>query len=145
MLKKIKVAAAACLLIMSLSTPLKAEAVEVTSPFGWRIHPITGESQFHTGIDIAAETGSAIPALWSGEVVLAGEYQGYGLTVVLHHGGGKYTLYGHASAIMVRTGQTVEQGAIIALVGNTGVSTGPHLHLSYVVGGQYRDPMTIWR
>ena len=144
-MKKIKIAAAACLLVMNLSTPLKAEAVEVTSPFGWRIHPITGESQFHTGIDIAAETGSAIPALWSGEVVLAGEYQGYGLTVVLHHGGGKYTLYGHASAIMVRTGQTVEQGAIIALVGNTGVSTGPHLHLSYVVGGQYRDPMTIWR
>lgn len=145
MLKKTKIVAAVGLIALGLCLPLKAEAVEVTSPFGWRTHPITGESQFHTGIDIAAETGTQIPALWSGEVVLAGEYQGYGLTVVLHHGGGKYTLYGHASAIMVKTGQTVEQGTIIGLVGSTGVSTGPHLHLSYVVGGQYRDPMTIWR
>lgn len=116
----------------------------VTSPLGWREHPITHEWTFHNGIDIAADTGDGIPALWDGQVVYAGWYDGYGNTVILSHGNTLYTLYGHCSQLYVTVGEAVEAGQIIAAVGSTGLSTGPHLHLSVWQNDQYIDPITLW-
>lgn len=122
-----------------------AEALNVTSPFGWRVHPITGEYSFHRGIDIGAEYGEAIQAIWPGEVLFAGLWDGYGNAVVIYHGGTVYTLYAHCSALSVRTGARVTQGQVIASVGSTGNSTGPHVHLELWRDNQYVDPLTIWK
>ncbi len=129
---------------MALFCPMTSYAMTITSPFGWRIHPISGERSFHTGIDIAGDMGAPIPAVWEGQVTFAGWYGGYGNVVVLYHGGTTYTLYGHCSQIYVQVGQTVKQSDTIAAVGSTGNSTGPHVHLEYVKDGQYVDPMKIW-
>lgn len=101
----------------------------VTSPFGWRVHPIFGTRRLHTGIDFGAPAGVKIRACDSGVVVSAGWRGGYGKAVLVDHGRGLVTLYGHASAYYVRAGQHVKKGQIIAAVGSTGQSTGPHLHL----------------
>lgn len=137
---------AVCILsvLICLSISSQAYAMTITSPFGWREHPITGEEKFHNGIDIAAEEGAPIPAVWQGQVTYASWYEGFGNTVILYHGGGYYTLYGHCSQLLVNVGEEVGQGQIIALVGSTGISTGPHLHLSLVVNQEYIDPMLIW-
>lgn len=119
-------------------------AYTVTSPFGWRIHPVRNRMEFHTGIDISMSYGSAIPALFDGEVVWAATRDGYGNTVILHHFDDTYTLYGHCATICVVTGQEVKAGETIAFVGNSGVSTGPHLHLEYWVHNHYVNPMVIW-
>jgi murein DD-endopeptidase MepM/ murein hydrolase activator NlpD len=98
--------------------------IRITSCYGSRS---TGQ---HMGIDFAAPTGTPIVAVGSGKIVQAGwRYQGLGYSVVIDHGGGQMTLYGHASKILVRTGQKVSAGSKIALVGSTGHSTGPHVHL----------------
>lgn len=121
-------------------------AFTVTSEFGWRTHPISGdESTFHSGIDLAADEGTPITAIWSGQVIFAGEYDGYGNMVLIDHGNARYTLYGHCSEIYVEPGSVVEQGQIIAAVGSTGYSTGPHLHLELWENGQYVDPRVIWQ
>lgn len=120
-------------------------AMHITSPFGSRIHPITGTSSFHNGIDIAADEGTPIPALWAGQVTYAAWYDGFGNTVILSHSEGSYTLYGHCSRLLVNAGENVEQGQNIALVGSTGNSTGPHLHLSLIRNREYVDPMIIWQ
>lgn len=122
-----------------------ALAFTVTSEFGWRNHPITGEWKFHSGIDIAADSGDPIPALWDGQVVYADWYSGYGNCVILAHENATYTLYGHCSQLFVRPGESIKQGQVIAAVGSTGDSTGPHLHLSLIVNNQWVDPMTIWQ
>lgn len=101
----------------------------ITSLFGWRIHPITGDRRFHAGTDFGAEMGTPVVAAYSGSVAIADLMGGYGLAVVLdHQKSGQQTLYAHLSEILVQPGQVVEQGTIIGLVGNTGNSTGPHLH-----------------
>jgi len=100
----------------------------ISSAFGWRNHPITGDRRFHTGIDLAADMGTPILAAYSGQVEIADRVGGYGLTVVLNHNSAQQTLYGHMSEILVRPGQWVERGTVIGRVGNTGNSTGPHLH-----------------
>jgi murein DD-endopeptidase MepM/ murein hydrolase activator NlpD len=104
-------------------------AVPFTSGFGWRIHPVSGESRFHQGVDLGAALGTPVVATLSGKVVLADWVGGYGMTVVIaHNNGTQETLYGHLSEILVRPGDQVEQGTIIGRVGSTGLSTGPHLH-----------------
>ncbi len=100
----------------------------ISSIFGWREHPLTGDRSFHSGVDLAAATGTPVLAAYSGQVEIADSVGGYGLTVVLNHNSAQQTLYGHMSEIFVRPGQWVERGSVIGRVGNTGNSTGPHLH-----------------
>lgn len=103
--------------------------VPITSVFGWRLHPISGEWRFHSGTDLGADMGTPVLAAFAGKVTIADFMGGYGLTVVLEHPeAAQETLYAHLSQILVRPGDTVEQGAVIGLVGSTGNSTGPHLH-----------------
>jgi murein DD-endopeptidase MepM/ murein hydrolase activator NlpD len=113
----------------------------LTSYFGRRNLGL-GTSTFHRGLDIAAPTGSTIVAARSGTVTFAGwSTQGYGNLVKIRHAGGAETWYAHASRILVRVGQGVSQGEPIALVGSTGISTGPHLHLEIHVSGRAIDPL----
>jgi murein DD-endopeptidase MepM/ murein hydrolase activator NlpD len=111
-----------------------------SSPFGWRIHPILGYRRFHAGLDFAASYGSTIRAADSGTVIFAGWYGGYGRAVIINHGNGMTTLYGHTSELYVSEGQTVERGQAIAAVGSTGFSTGPHLHFEVRRNGTPVDP-----
>lgn len=113
----------------------------VTSSYGPRIHPIKGQVGFHTGVDIGAGYGTPIKAAASGTVVVAGWVSGYGKTVIIDHGNGEQTLYGHTSSYNVSAGQTVKQGEVIAHVGSTGNSTGPHLHWEIRKNGQHVSPM----
>jgi murein DD-endopeptidase MepM/ murein hydrolase activator NlpD len=105
-----------------------AVASPITSLFGWRIHPITGNQRFHAGIDLGAPTGTPVLAAAKGQVATADWLGGYGKTVILSHGSAQQTLYGHLSEIFVQPGQWVEPGMVIGQVGSTGNSTGPHLH-----------------
>jgi murein DD-endopeptidase MepM/ murein hydrolase activator NlpD len=100
----------------------------ITSLFGWRVHPITGNRRFHAGTDLGAPAGTPILAAARGQVTSAGWQGGYGLTVILNHTTAQQTLYAHMSEILVQPGQVVEQGMVIGRVGSTGNSTGPHLH-----------------
>ena len=100
----------------------------VTSGFGFRDHPITGDHRFHTGVDLRAAEGAPIRAAAEGVVKSAGRRGGYGNAVEIDHGDGTSTLYAHASALLVKPGQRVAQGEPVALVGQTGQATGPHLH-----------------
>ena len=113
----------------------------ITSPFGPRRHPIFHTVRMHTGIDIGAGFGTAVRAGGPGVVVLAGPASGYGNAIVVDHGGGIATLYGHVSRFGVRVGQKVTAGETIGAVGNTGNSTGPHLHFEVRVRGVPVDPM----
>jgi murein DD-endopeptidase MepM/ murein hydrolase activator NlpD len=100
----------------------------ITSKFGWRTHPLTGNRRFHSGLDIAAPSGSPVVATAAGTVISAGWNGGYGKAVIIQHSGTQQTLYGHLSEVSVQAGQTIAQGTVIGLVGSTGNSTGPHLH-----------------
>ena len=111
-----------------LMFPLSIPAM-VSSPFGWRVHPIFGNARLHTGTDLAAPMGTPVVATYSGRVTVADFLGGYGLTVVLRHDNRSIeTLYGHLSELFVRPGDTIQQGEVIGRVGSTGNSTGPHLH-----------------
>jgi murein DD-endopeptidase MepM/ murein hydrolase activator NlpD len=112
----------------------------ITSPFGYRIHPIYGTSRLHTGIDYGADTGTAIRASADGVVVSAGWYGGYGNATIIDHGGGIATLYGHQSTISVSEGGKVTQGQTIGRVGCTGDCTGPHVHYEVRVNGDPVNP-----
>ncbi|MEH1780782.1 MAG: peptidoglycan DD-metalloendopeptidase family protein [Nostoc sp.] len=111
-----------------------------SSPFGWRIHPILGYRRFHAGLDFAASYGSKIRAADSGKVIFAGWYGGYGRAVIIDHGNGLTTLYGHTSELYVTEGQAVERGQAIGAVGSTGFSTGPHLHFEVRRNGTPVNP-----
>ena len=113
----------------------------ITSPFGYRIHPIYGYRKYHTGIDIGAYSGSSIVAANSGTVILSGWNGGYGKCIVVDHGGGITTLYAHCSSLLVGYGQKVSRGQTIAKVGSTGASTGPHLHFEVRLNGVYKNPL----
>ncbi len=114
----------------------------VTSPYGYRIHPVTGKSRFHAGIDIGAAYGTSILAANDGVVIVAGyNAGGYGNYVVINHGGGYTTLYAHASSLLVSVGQQVKRGQVIATCGSTGMSTGPHIHFEVQYNGQTTNPM----
>jgi murein DD-endopeptidase MepM/ murein hydrolase activator NlpD len=100
----------------------------VTSGFGLRTHPLTGQRRFHAGLDLAAASGTPIRAAAAGQIGVAGVLGGYGLTVDIRHRDGSVTRYAHQSRLLVRSGQLVAAGQVIGLVGSTGNSTGPHLH-----------------
>lgn len=131
-------------LVSLMMIPAIVQAAPVTSPFGWRIHPITGEYKFHTGLDIGYDYGTGITAMLPGKVVYAAEYGGYGNCIILEHDNGDHTLYAHCSCLYSHYGQYVDKGTVIAAVGSTGNSTGPHLHIEYWHNGQYADPITLW-
>ncbi|MCG5033272.1 peptidoglycan DD-metalloendopeptidase family protein [Blautia massiliensis] len=117
----------------------------VTSYYGYRVHPISGEKNYHTGVDIGMAQGTEILAGHDGTVTLAGNAGGYGLCVAIegeaYKGHTLTTKYGHCSQILVSVGQEVKAGDVIAKVGSTGNSTGPHLHLEVLVDGQYLNPL----
>lgn len=113
----------------------------ITSRVGYRWHPVSGVWKYHSGLDIGAAYGATIVASDGGTVTIAGVNGGYGNCVMIDHGNGYYTLYGHMSSIAVSVGQSVSQGATIGYVGSTGVSTGPHLHFGISYGGTYVNPM----
>ncbi|MEO1445824.1 MAG: peptidoglycan DD-metalloendopeptidase family protein, partial [Cyanobacteria bacterium J06635_11] len=113
----------------------------ITSHFGSRFHPVLGYSRFHAGTDFGAAHGSPIRAAESGVVIMSGWYGGYGNTVIIDHGGGLTTLYGHASRLDVYEGDTVKKGDTIAAIGTTGLSTGPHLHFEVRRGGEPVEPL----
>jgi murein DD-endopeptidase MepM/ murein hydrolase activator NlpD len=112
----------------------------ITSPYGYRIHPIYGTSRLHTGIDYGASEGTPIRAAADGVVVSAGWYGGYGNATIIDHGGGIATLYGHQSSMSVSAGQKVTQGQTIGRVGCTGDCTGPHVHFEVRVNGDPVNP-----
>ena len=116
-------------------------AGEITSPFGWRVHPVFGTEKFHTGLDIAADYGDPIVASNSGTVIYADWMGGYGNAVMIDHGGGIVTLYGHNSSLAAYDGQQVAKGQIIAYAGSTGYSTGPHCHFEVRIHGEVTDPL----
>ena len=121
----------------------------ITSPFGWRIHPISGERRHHNGIDLGAPHGTPILAMADGVVTIANATDawggGWGFFVRIQHEGGFETLYAHASSVVVRPGQRVSQGEVIAFVGTTGSSTGNHLHFEVIRNGTPVDPMQFFR
>lgn len=109
----------------------------VTSGVGWRIDPFgSGKLVFHRGIDIAVPVGTPVHATRKGRVVLAGAHSGHGSTVIVEHANGDRTLYGHNSIIRVQPGERVEAGTVIAFSGNTGRSTGPHVHFEQLPGSR---------
>ena len=112
----------------------------ITCEFGPRINPVTFEAGFHNGIDYAGNTGEAIRATKSGVVEYSGWIEGYGYTIILNHGDGIKSLYAHSSQLIVSVGNSVQQGETVALIGSTGMSTGPHLHFEIRVNGQPVDP-----
>ena len=113
---------------------------QITSQYGWRTHPIFGGSKFHSGIDIAGEAGAPIKAARGGVVTHSGWIDGYGNTVMIDHGGGLVTLYGHNQSVAVSVGKKVKQGEIIAYCGSTGNSTGPHCHFEVRLNGEPVSP-----
>lgn len=113
----------------------------ITSPFGYRTHPIFGTTIYHSGIDIGVDYNTPIHAADGGTVILAGWCGGYGNAVIIDHGNGLQTLYGHNTSVAVSEGQTVSQGQVIAYSGSTGYSTGPHCHFEVRRNGEAVDPM----
>ena len=112
----------------------------ITSEFGWRTHPITGDQRFHSGLDIGGDYGIPVHAAQSGTVTYAGWVSGYGNTVIIDHGGGITTLYGHNQSLAVSEGQSVSQGQTISYCGSTGNSTGPHCHFEVRQNGEPVSP-----
>ncbi len=112
----------------------------ITSPFGWRSNPFGGAPEFHQGLDIAAPSGTTVTAAAGGTIIMAQWYGGYGNYILIDHGGGYSTGYGHLSAIYVSVGQSVQRGQAIGAVGSTGQSTGPHLHFEVRIAGKPVDP-----
>jgi len=118
---------------LPLSTP-------VTSAYGWRSDPFTGEAKFHRGVDLRASYGTEVPAAMGGTVVSAGERGTYGNLVVVRDGQGVETRYAHLSAMLVKEGDAIESGTPIGRVGSTGRSAAPHLHFEVLVNGERVDP-----
>ena len=113
---------------------------QTASGYGMRIDPIYRTPRFHSGMDFSAKTGTDVYATGNGKVTMAGWKQGYGNCIVINHGYGFQTLYGHLSKYKVRVGQKVKRGEVIGEVGNTGKSTGSHLHYEVLVRGKHDNP-----
>lgn len=116
-------------------------AGRITSGYGYRIHPILKTKRLHTGVDIAAPSGTPIHAAGGGEVIWAGWRGGYGNCIIIDHGGGKATLYAHMSRYNASVGKRVSKGDVIGYVGSTGLSTGPHLHYEVRINGSPVNPL----
>ena len=127
---------------LALSAPLSPPVSgRITCDYGWRLHPISGEQDFHTGLDIAAPQGSGIYAALPGVVAEVGESAIYGNYLVLDHGGGLQTAYCHCDSVVAPPGALLRRGELVARVGSTGISTGPHLHLELLKGELCYDPI----
>ncbi len=120
---------------------IRPVSARITSGFGSRFHPILHRTRMHTGVDFGASYGAAIHAAGGGTVILAHYSSGYGNCVVIDHGNGVTTLYGHCSALLVSVGDIVHQGQTIARVGATGMATGPHLHFEVRHNGVPVNPL----
>jgi len=125
--------------------PLQGGGLGISSPFGWRIHPIFHTRKLHTGVDLAAQEGTPIYASGDGVVERAGWSSGYGRFVMIKHVNGFETAYGHMSRIadITKVGATVRQGQVIGYVGHTGFATGPHLHFEMRINGNFVDPLSV--
>ena len=130
--------------IPAIQPVLNKDLKRMASGYGWRIDPIYRTRRFHAGMDFTAPTGTDIFATGNGTIQSAGWKQGYGNTVEINHGFGYKTLYAHMHKINVRVGQTVNRGDVIGLVGNTGKSTGPHLHYEVHFKGQVMNPANYY-
>lgn len=115
---------------------------KINSYYGYRIHPIFKTKKLHTGIDIPAPTGTSVNAAAAGTVIYSDWLGGYGKAVMIDHGGGIVTLYGHNSSLVASVGTVVNRGDVVSKVGSTGVSTGPHLHFEVRKNGAYVDPIS---
>ena len=125
--------------LFTFANPLRVPLV-VTSRYGYRPHPVTGRYRFHEGIDLRAATGTRVYASRGGRVIFAGRKGGYGKIVGIEHEDDFTTWYGHLSRIRVKVGQWVSQEKVIGLSGNTGISTGPHLHFEIRYKGRSEKP-----
>ena len=125
---------------MMIPTQMPVANAHIGSPFGWRIDPFTGRNALHTGLDFQATIGTPIMAAAGGVVVTAETHPEYGNMIEIDHGNGLVTRYGHTSKFLVKKGDLVKRGQVIALVGSTGRSTGPHLHFEVLVQGTQQDP-----
>ena len=125
-----------------MAWPVAKNGTYITSGYGIREHPIQGIIKSHSGIDIGnAGFGAPVIAAADGIVTMAGRYGGYGNCVIINHGNGISTLYGHGQAILTQVGKEVKKGDLIMEVGSTGVSTGPHLHFEVRINGTCTNPM----
>lgn len=113
----------------------------ITSYYGWRTHPIFGTTKYHSGMDIAVDTGTPIHAADSGTIVYSGWLGGYGNCVMIDHGSGLVSLYAHNSELNVNEGQYVTKGTVVAYAGSTGYSTGPHCHFEVRLHGELTEPL----
>jgi murein DD-endopeptidase MepM/ murein hydrolase activator NlpD len=127
-------------LAMLLIPSSRPADVPMGSGFGFRIDPFTGQSALHTGLDYPADVGTPVMSAAGGVVIYTDQNAAYGNTVEIDHGRGLKTRYAHNSRILVKTGDLVKRGQVIAEVGNTGRSTGPHLHFEVLVDGVPQDP-----
>lgn len=126
-----------------MAWPVAKSGTYITSAYGTREHPLQGITKFHTGIDIGnAGFGAPVIAAADGVVSMASYYGGYGNCVMINHGNGVSTLYGHGQKILTTVGTIVKKGDLIMEVGSTGVSTGPHLHFEVRINGSHVNPMT---
>ena len=121
-----------------------AVSQRITSPYGYRPHPISGVKKLHRGIDIGAGMGTNVLAAEAGTVVTAGWNNSYGYYVTINHGNGYVTLYAHNSKLLVSKGATVSRGQVIAKCGSTGNSTGPHIHFEVSLNGKLQNPMNYF-
>ena len=124
----------------SLCRPVEGETGD---GFGWRVHPLTGDTRFHYGVDFEAAEGTPVTAVADGEVLVSGSNTTAGNYLILSHGEGWESRYFHCSVLYVRGGETVRQGDLIAAVGQTGEATGPHLHFELLKDGRYLDPAAV--
>ena len=122
---------------------LKLPASTVTSAYGWRQDPFTGEATFHKGIDLKAAEGSDVAAAGAGRVTFAGASGGYGTTVIVEHANGLSTRYAHLSEVRVKAGDEIAAGQVIGLAGSTGRATAPHLHFEVLEDGVQVDPRRL--
>ena len=115
-------------------------SLTITSSYGYRTHPISGVKKLHTGMDIGASYGANVVAAAGGTVIMSKYYGGYGNCIIIDHGGGVATLYGHMSSLVAKNGQKVAAGETIGKVGSTGNSTGNHLHFEVRINGSTVNP-----
>ncbi|MDR2646783.1 MAG: M23 family metallopeptidase [Oscillospiraceae bacterium] len=143
----IDIAAKNCTMAAVITTVAPKRPIEkgrLTSSFGVRIHPVTQTESFHTGMDIGADMGAPIAAAFYGTVAKAAVDPEYGNFVLLNHKDGMQTLYAHCSELLVEAGMVIRAGEVIALVGSTGVSNGPHLHFEIRINGVRADPAPLF-
>lgn len=128
------------ILTSQISAPTKGV---VTSLFGSRIHPIFKTESFHTGLDIASKAGTNITATFSGTVHECGKSQAYGNYIIMRHSPSLYTFYGHCQSLKAKEGMNIRKGEVIAFMGSTGYSTGPHLHFEIRIDGKSVNPAYV--